>query len=51
VYQLLSYFGTYLTLVTEEEKKDGIQVLKEISEKNKHEVIRAAAKAQLESLK
>lgn len=51
VYQLLSYFGTYLTLVTAEEKKDGIAVLKEISEKNKHEVIREAAKAQLASLK
>jgi len=51
VYQLLSYFGTYLTLVTAEEKKDGMVVLKEISEKNKHEVIREAAKAQLASLK
>ncbi|MDB5257006.1 MAG: pepN [Chitinophagaceae bacterium] len=51
VYRLLSYFGTYLTLVTAEEKKDGIAVIKEISEKNKHEVIREAAKAQLESLK
>ncbi|MDF2455705.1 MAG: pepN [Cytophagaceae bacterium] len=51
VYQLLNYFGTYLTLVTAEEKKDGMAVLKEISEKNKHEVIREAAKAQLASLK
>jgi aminopeptidase N len=51
VYQLLNYFGTYLTLVTAEEKKDGILVLKEISEKNKHEVIREAAKAQLDALK
>jgi len=51
VYQLLSYFGTYLTLVTAEEKKDGIAVIKEISEKNKHEAIREAAKAQLAGLK
>jgi len=50
VYQLLNYFSTYLTIVTPEEKKDGLEVLKNIAEKNKHEVIRTAAQMHIDEL-
>ena len=51
VYQLLNYFGQYIALCTVEEKKDGIEVLKDIAKNNKHEVIRQAAQSHIDNIK
>ncbi len=51
VYQLLNYFSTYITLLTAEEKKDGIEVLKGIAKNNKYEVIRKAAQMHVDAIK
>lgn len=51
VYQLLNYFSTYITLLTAEEKKDGIEVLKDIAKNNKYEIIRKAAQMHVDALK
>ena len=50
-YALLSYFSQYLAILPETEKNDGKQLLKKISETNKHEVIRNAANYYLQMLK
>jgi len=50
-YSLLNYFSQYLALLPEAEKEDGKQVLKKISETNKHEVIRQTASYYLQMLK
>jgi aminopeptidase N len=51
VYNLLVFFGNYLTIVTPEEREDGKKILKQIEETSKYDVIKEAARKYLEALK